>query len=402
MKFFYKATSKDGKRASGIIEARGKDEVVSYLRSHGLLPITVIQKKESVILSLLPFFNKVTAQDVSFFTRQLASMLTSGLTLMEALRILKEQVDNRPAMEEMMQKLIADVEGGKSFSQSIGSFPKVFSPIYISLIKSAESGGLLDVVLVRLADNLEKKQKLKSTIKSALLYPAIVLVGMVVVMIVMMIFVVPQLSQIYKSFDIDLPLPTRIIVGLSDNFLILWPFFLGFGVVGSIIFRRWHKTEAGKLIFDDLLLRVPVFGKLIKQSTIAEFSRTLSLLVGAGTLVVEALHQTSDVAGNTLYKNAISGVAQAVEKGVGVGDALSGYTLFPPMLVQMAKIGEQTGKLDESLLRVSEYYEREVDQTTKTLATSMEPFIMVVLGGGVAFLMIAIITPIYSLTSAIK
>lgn len=402
MKFFYKATSRDGKRTFGVIEAREKNEVVSYLRSHGLLPISVTQKKESAILSLLPFYRKVTSSDVGFFTRQLASMLTSGLTLMESLRILKEQVDNRRPIQEVMQQIIADVEGGKSFSQSIGNFPKVFSPIYVSLIKSAEGGGLLDVILVRLADNLEKKQKLKSTIKSALMYPAIVIVGMIIVMIVMMIFVIPQLSVIYESFDVELPLPTRIIVGMSDNFLILWPFMFGFIVVGSMVFRRWHKTENGKLIFDDLLLRLPVFGKLIKQSTIAEFARTLSLLVGAGTLVVEALHQTADVAGNKLYKNAIVGVAQHVEKGVGVGDALSGYTLFPPILVQMAKIGEQTGKLDESLMRVSEYFEREVDQTTKTLTTAMEPFIMVVLGGGVAFLIVSIITPIYNLTSAIK
>ncbi len=401
MKFRYKAVTKEGKLVQGIIEAKEASEVAVYLRNHEFLPIVITKKEERDFSKFLPFLSKFRSSDLIFFTRQLASMLVAGITLMDALRILQEQTQKQ-AMHEIIHSIILDVEGGKSFSAAIGKYPDVFFSIYVSLIKSAESAGLLDKTLLRLAENLEKEQKIKSTVKSALLYPAIVIIGMGIVVIIMMLFVIPQLSTVYESLQIQLPLSTRIIINMSNLFIHYWVFLIGSMGIFLFLFHRWHKTESGKLIFDDFLLHLPVFGKLIRQTILAEFARTFGLLVGAGTLIVEALNQTSDIAGNTIYKNAIVGVAQQVEKGIAVGDSLSGYSVFPPILVQMAKIGEQTGKLDESLLRASEYFEREVEQATKTLTTAMEPIIMVVLGMGVAFLIISIITPIYSLTSSIK
>lgn len=399
MKLLYRAVTKDGKAVRGIIEAKDKTEAASYLRRREFIPIQITLESKS-ILGYLPFLNKTSNADIVFFTRQLSSMLASGLTLMQSLRILKDQVENA-ALSGVVNGLITDVEEGKSFSSAIEKYPAVFSPIYISLIKAAESSGLLDKVLLRLADNLEKQQKLKSTIKSALMYPAIVITGMFVVTFIMMIFVIPQLTTLYESLNVELPLPTKIIVGMSSFVANFWP--LVFAMIGFLLFmfRRWHKTEAGKLIMDDFILKVPVFGKLTRQTILAEFSRTLGLLVGTGSLVVESLNQTSDVAGNIIYKNAIVGVSRRVEKGISVGDAMTAYPIFPSILVQMVKIGEQTGKLDESLLKVSEYFEREVDQTVKTLTAALEPFIMIVLGLGVAFLIISIIMPIYSLTSSI-
>jgi type IV pilus assembly protein PilC len=328
-------------------------------------------------------------------------MLASGLTLMRALEILKDQMQN-PNMSEVVTTVINDVEEGKTLAQAIEKHPKVFSTIYISIIKAGEQSGLLDKVLSRMADNLEKQAKLKSTIRSALMYPIIVVILMAVVMAVMMIFVLPQLTVLYKNLGVGLPLPTLIVIGFSDTVMTFWPLVLIGLALGIVGFRKWAKTPDGTLIIDTLILKMPVFGNLIKKTILAEFSRTFGLLVGTGTLVVEALVETSDTTGNINYKNAIMAVSKQVEKGVTVGDAMAYSPLFPPLLVQLVKIGEQTGKIDETLTKASEYFEREVDEAVKGLTTAMEPFIMVILGIGVAFLIISIITPIYSLISSIQ
>ncbi len=253
-----------------------------------------------------------------------------------------------------------------------------------------------------MADNLEKQQKLASTIRGALMYPVIVVTLMGVVMIVMMLFVIPQLSVIYEQLNIPLPFSTQVMVTISTFIVNFWPLVIGLVVVTIIGFNRWRKTDSGKLISDGVTLKLPVFGNLVRKTILAEFTRTFGLLVGAGTLVVQSLNESADTAGNVIYKNAILEVSKRVEKGISIGDAMGAFDIFPPILVQMVKIGEQTGKLDDSLLRVSEYFEREVDGTVKTLTTAMEPFIMIVLGVGVSFLIISIITPIYNLTSNIQ
>ncbi len=399
MKLLYRAVNQQGKIVHGIIEAKDIPDAAAYLRSQNFIPIQIKEQTSKGFLLILR--KKSAKSDLVFFTRQLSSMLTSGLTLMQSLNILRNQIQN-PAMQEVVQGIISTIQEGKSFSDSIAKYPKVFSPIYISLVKAAESSGLLDKVLLRLADNLEKQQKLKSMIRSALLYPIIVIIMMIAVIAVMMIFVIPQLSVLYENLNIELPLATRIVVGLSNLTIKFWPFLVGGIVVLVYYFRRWGKTPTGKMIIDGLILKVPIFGKLIAQSAMVEFTRTFGLLVGTGSLVVESLNQSSDVVGNYHYRNAILEVGRKVEKGVTIGDAMLTDPLFPSIVVEMVKIGEQTGKLDESLLRVSEYFEREVEQTIKTLTTAMEPFIMVVLAIGVGFLIISIITPIYNLISQIQ
>jgi type IV pilus assembly protein PilC len=400
MKLRYKAATKDGKLSQGLLDAKDINEAAMYLRAKNLMPINITKVNEN-ILSTLPMFGGVSNADLVLFTRQLSSMLASGLTLMRSLEILKDQLQN-PNMMEVITSIINDVEEGKTLAQAIQKHPKVFSPIYISIIKAGEQSGLLDRVLSRLADNLEKQAKLKSTIKSALMYPVVVIVLMVVVMVVMMIFVMPQLTVLYKNLNVALPLPTQIVVGISDAVTNFWPIVLAVSVLFIVGFRKWSKTPDGVLIIDTALLKIPVFGNLISKTILAEFSRTFGLLVGTGTLVVEALVETSDTTGNINYKNAIVGISKQVEKGVTIGDAMGYYSLFPPLLIQLVKIGEQTGKIDETLTKASEYFEREVDGAVKGLTTAMEPFIMIVLGVGVAFLIISIITPIYSLISNIQ
>ena len=401
MRLRYKAVTTEGKMLSGLIDAKEVIDAANYLRSKELLPIKIEKVSTSPVSQFISSFNKVKSQDIILFTRQLSSMLSSGLTLMKGLEILREQVENK-ALAEIIGGIITDIEGGKNLSSAISKYPDVFSPIYISLIKAGETSGLLDKVLLRLSDNLEKQSKLKSTIKSALMYPIIVIILMVVVMFVMMIFVIPQLSVLYKNLNLPLPLPTQIIVGLSAIVGTFWPLILIGAAIGYYLFRKWKKTDQGIFMVDSLVLKLPIFGVLIKETILTEFARTFGLLVGTGTLVVDALLQTADTAGNVNYKTAISALSKQVEKGISLGEAMSSNPLFPPMLIQLVKVGEQTGKVDETLMRASEYYEREVNQTVKTLTTAMEPFIMIVLGAGVAFLIISVITPIYSLISSIQ
>ena len=352
-------------------------------------------------MNLLPLKGKVKGKDIVFSTRLLASMITAGLTLLRSLEILKDQTQNS-ALLDIESEVINDVTEGSSFSNALAKYPEVFSPIYISLVRAGESSGLLDKVLVRLADNLEKQQKLKSTVKSALLYPAIVIIMMLGVMAIMLLFVIPKLSSLYVSLNVALPLTTQILINVSNGLGTFWPVVIAVIALGIYAFKRWKKSETGELIFDAYILRLPIFGPVIRKTILADFSRTLSLLIGTGTLVVDALLQTAEITGNKLYENAIKDVSRRVEKGVTVGDALAAYTLFPQLLIQLVKVGEQTGKLDETLGKASDYYEGEVDQSVKNLTTAMEPFIMVILGIAVAFLIISVITPIYSLISSIQ
>lgn len=402
MKLRYKATTKDGKIVQGIMEANNVNEAAGFLRAKELFPIQIRKQNENLLLQrFLPFINKISANDIILFTRQLSSMLSSGLTLLRSLQIFKDQIQNEKLID-IVTGIINDIEEGKSFSYAIAKYPEVFSPIYVSLIKAGESSGLLDKVLLRLANNLEKEHKLKGTVKSALMYPAIVVVLMFFVLFIMMIFVIPQLSLLYKNLNVPLPLPTQIVVGLSGIVGTFWPIILILIIIFIYLFGRWKKTEEGQLIIDNIILKLPVFGKLIQETILAEFTRTFGLLIGTGTLVVESLLETADTTGNIHYKNAVKGVSKQVEKGVSVGDAMSSYPLFPPMLIQLVKIGEQTGKMDETLTKASEYFEEQVNEKVKTLTTALEPFIMIVLGVGVAFLIISVITPIYSLISSLQ
>lgn len=402
MKLYYKAVTNKGEPIDGLIEARDASEAAVYLRSKDLFPIKIIKKGESKFVNLIPFLGeKIKSSDVVSLTRQLSSMLTSGMTLLRSLEILKNQVGNR-ALTDVVGGIIKDIQEGASFSRAITKYPEVFSPVYIALVEASEGSGLLDKAFSRLADTLEKQQTLKGTVKGALMYPAIVVLMMVIVVFVMMIFVIPQISTLYQSMSVSLPLPTLILIQVSNFFVSSWYIIIGFLALIWFAYNRWNKTAEGKLVIDSMLLKLPIFGNLIKKTILAEFSRTLGALLASGTLVVEALDKVSNITGNVHYKDAIVDISKKVEKGVSVGDAMSLYYLFPPNLIELVKIGEQTGKLDETLIKASEYFEEEVDATVKTLSTAMEPIILVVLGIGVAFLVISILTPIYQITSSIK
>lgn len=401
MRLRYKAVSQEGKKIRGFVEAKEIKDAAYYLRQRNLIPIQISKETEFFLFKKMPGIGGVKSKDVILFTRQLSSMLTSGLTLIRSLEILKDQTSNK-FLQETIGGILLDLEEGKSFSDSISKYPDIFSPVYISLVKAGESSGLLDKVFLRLATNLEKHRKLRNTVKGALIYPAVVITLMGVVILVLMVFVIPQLSKLYESLNIELPFVTRVVVGISSAVGKVWPLIIGLGFVILYAFLRWKKTTKGKEAYDRNILKLPLFGKIIRQSILTEFSRTFGLLVGTGTLIVDALSQSSGVTGNFVYESAIKDIAKRVEKGVPVGEAMSYYPIFPPLLVQLVKSGEETGKMDENLLKASEYFEEEVNQSVKTLTTAMEPLIMIVLGIGVGFLVFSVITPIYSLLSAVQ
>ena len=281
-------------------------------------------------------------------------------------------------------------------------YPQHFSTTYIALIRAGESSGTLDMVLNRLADNLEKDQEFSATVKGAMVYPAIIFIVMIIVFIILMTAVVPKLTELFSQFGSDLPLQTRILQWVSDFFVKFWWLVVIIGVGGWTLFLKWKKTISGRHIWDAIVLKLPIFGPLSKQIILVEFTRTLGMLVGSGVHILDSLNIMVKSVDNIHYQEAIQDIAKKVEKGLPLGQLFAQYPMFPPILAQMVRVGEETGKMDESLIKISTYFERESDHTVKTLTTALEPVIMIILAVGVGFIVFSIITPIYNLTSQFK
>lgn len=396
-KYIYKAKDATGKIITGVVEATDPQAAAKLVRSRNLVVIS-IKSPNNFFGILTKFKQKVNAEDVSTFTRQLATMIEAGLPIIEALSIMRNQTEGY--MQKIVIQISADVEGGDSLSTAIARHPKVFSPTYIALIKSGEVGGVMDEVLLRLADDLEKREEFRGKVKGALVYPVIIVVGMIIVALVMFIFVIPRLTSLYDEFNAELPLPTKILIGISSTILNYWPIFLLIG--GGLFYglNLYKKTKVGRRKVDELMLKVPIFGELQKEVMLTELTRTLSLMVGAGVSILESLNITSGVTSNVVISSALQDIAKQVEKGFAVAYAFARHPeAFPYILSQMVAVGEETGKMDEVLTKVSHIFEVESDQKVKTLTAAIEPLVMILLGLGVGFLVIAIILPIYNLTS---
>jgi len=397
-RFNYKAKNKAGKLVTGEVEAVDDSNAARLVHGKGLLVLSVKQVFENPIVFIKNLKNRITPSDVVTFTRQFATMVNAGLPITESLIILKSQANG--SMGKVVSQILADIEGGESVSKAFIKHPNVFSPTYIALVKSGEVGGVLDTVLVRLADDMEKQQEFKGKVKGAMIYPMIIVIGMVIVAFLMMIFVVPRLTSLYSEFNAELPLPTRILMGISDAVIKFWPVTLAFFVGGFYGFKTYRKTTAGKLKTDELQFKIPIIGPLQKQVLLTELTSTLSLMSGAGVSILESLNITSEVMSNAVISNALKDVSVQVEKGFPVSYAFAKHPdAFPFILSQMIAVGEETGKMEEVLKKVSHVFEVESDQKVKTLTAAIEPIVMVLLGLGVGFLVIAIILPIYNLTS---
>lgn len=400
MEYSFLAADPQGNKHKGKLEANSQKEVVEYLRSKGFIPLAIksLEKKSS---SIFAYFSRVKGNDIVLFTRQLSSMITTGLTVIESLTILKKQ-NNKPQMQKVIDDLIANLSEGTPLSIALSNHPAIFSPTYIALIKSAEEGGILDKVLERLADNLEKSEEIRKRVKSALFYPGIIVSGVIIVIVMMNVFVIPQMGALYESLDLELPLMTKLVLAGSKLTTTFLPFTIIGLIAGLIALKRFSKTPKGIKVMDKIRLRMPVFGDITRLSILSEVCRTISLLVNSGASLIGGLTIAGDVSGNVHYKKALLGTSALVEKGAGLSVALENQNIFPPLMVQMVKVGESTGKIDESLLKVSEYFERDLDIKVKTLTTSIEPILIIFLGVAVAFLIISVITPIYSLVSQIQ
>lgn len=397
-RFTYKAKDKAGKLATGVVEGSDKNHAAKLVRGKGLFVISLKPKRETPLNLIKTFRERITSADVSTFTRQLATMVNAGLPITESLLILRTQ--SKGSMQKIASQVLADVEGGESLSAAFKKHPQAFSPTYIALVKSGEVGGVMDRVLVRLADNLEKQQEFKGKVKGALIYPVIIVLGMVIVSLIMMIFVIPRLTSLYVEFDAELPLPTKILIG-SSNFLIrFWPVFLILGGFVFYGFSLYRKKPAGRRKTDELIFKIPVFGDLQRQVILTELTRTLSLMVGAGVSILKGLNITAGVVSNVVIGDALRDAAKQIEKGFPIAFSFAKHPeAFPYILSQMISVGEETGKMDEVLAKVSHVFEVESDQRVKTLTSAVEPLVMILLGLGVGFLVIAIILPIYNLTS---
>lgn len=397
-RFVYKARATDGAKQEGKIEARDVTTAVGILRERGLVVVSIHGLNESTgMAQMTQILDRVKLDDVVAFTRQLATMVSSGLPLSEALSIL--EIQSKPSMSRVVGEVLRDVQGGSSIGDALHKHPHVFSGVYVSLVRAGEAAGALDDVLKRLADNLEKEKDFRAKTRGALIYPAIVTVGMLIVTVIMMVFVVPKLAVMYEDFDAELPLTTRILIGMSNivssTWYIVFP-LLGLGAWGL---AYWKKTPMGKMQWDKLMLSMPVFGPLRSQVVLAEATRTMSLLISAGISLVEALEIVQGVIDNQVFGEALDRSMKNVKKGVPFSVTLARQGVFPPLFPNMVAVGEETGKMDEVLEKVSKYFEEEAEHMIKNLTTALEPLIMIVLGVGVGFLVISIIMPIYNLTN---
>jgi len=396
-RFIYKAKDNSGQLISGEVEA-STQVAARLVRQKGLFVISIKPAGESLGAIIRRFRERITLGDVATFTRQLATMVNAGLPITEALLILRSQ--SKGAMQKVVAQLLTDVEGGESLSNALSKHPKVFNATYVALIKSGEVGGVMDEVLVRLADNLEKQQEFRGKVKGALIYPVIIVIGMIAVAFIMMIFVIPRLTSLYGDFNAKLPAATRVLIGISSFLLKTWPLMLVFLIIGIYIFQAYRKTAPGRKKTDELFFKIPIIGDLQRQVILTELTRTLSLMVGAGVSILEGLNITAGVVGNTVISDALRDAAKQVEKGFPIAYSFSKHPeAFPFILSQMVAVGEETGRMEEVLQKVSHVFEVESDQRVKGLTAAVEPLVMILLGLGVGFLVIAIILPIYNLTS---
>ena len=388
--FTWVGQDRSGKTVRGEVRAAGEAQVNAILRRQGIKVVEIKKQKSAR-------GGKVTEKDITLFTRQLATMLKSGVPLLQAFDIVAKGHGN-PAMAKLIYTVRTDVETGSSLKQSFEKHPLYFESLYTNLIGAGEAAGILDTVLDRLAQYKEKILAIKSKIKSALFYPIAILVVAFVITAVIMIFVIPAFKQVFTSFGGDLPALTLMVIGISDFFVEYWWAIFG-GVGGSIygFFYAWKRSKKMQIVMDRVMLRVPVFGDLLRKSAIARWTRTLSTTFAAGVPLVEALDSVAGAAGNHVYFSATKRIQNEVATGASLNSAMQGTDVFPNMVIQMVAIGEEAGSLDTMLGKVADYFEQEVDDSVEALSSLMEPMIMVVLGTLIGGLVIAMYLPIFKL-----
>lgn len=399
MNFIYHTKDKDGADHKGEIEASDQRAAAMLLHKRGFVVISLNSKSEELGSNLFDrFLSRVTFSDLVALTRQLATMVEAGLVVSQALDILQDQQSNK-VLKKALEEISSDVKGGLTLGQATSKHPQIFPNLYVNLIKSGETAGKIDQVLLRMADNLEKQREFQARVKGAMIYPIVVITMMIGVMFLMFAFVIPRLTAIYTQSSIQLPLPTRILIAISNFTAGYWYLIILVVITIFLIFKRWKETPEGHLSYDKFLLKLPLIGNLTTNVNLADFTRTFGLLVSAGIPLLEAINIVEGVIGNQVFKNSLKQAYVGVERGLPFSNMVS-TAPFPRIVGQMVRVGEETGKMDEVFFKLSAYFESESDNLVKNLTTAIEPIVLVILGLAVAFLVISIILPIYNLTSS--
>lgn len=401
--YTYRVRTREGKVVAGTMEADGEAAVASRLRQQGLIPVQITKEAKisaKTELHILP--QKVGLKDIAVFSRQFATMISSGLSLLRTLNILTEQTEN-PLLARTVGEIRTDVERGSSLSAAMSKHPKVFNNLYISLTRAGETGGQLDTVLARVADSFEADYKLRQKVKSAMTYPVVVAGIAVLLVSAMLMFIVPTFANMFTGLGGELPLPTKLLMIVSNGAKFLIPIFFVFAIAGFIAYKRAHRASADfRFRADSFKLKVPIFGDLFQKIALSRFSKTLALLLRAGVPILQALDIVGESTGNEVLARSAQEVKESVRQGETMSEPLGRADVFPPMVVQMIAIGEDTGALDSMLDKVAEFYDQEVESTTESLTALIEPLMIGVLGGIVGGMVIALYLPMFKIFDLIK
>jgi type IV pilus assembly protein PilC len=399
--FVFKAMDLTGAKATGEVDADSKQVVADQLKARGLIVIDISAKHASKEIKL-PFANRVKTSELTIMTRQLATMVSSGMTILRALYVLESQTEAE-GLAAIIVDVRKDVEAGLPLSDALARHPKTFSPIFVAMVRAGETGGVLEESLLRVADQLEKDEALRRQIKSAMVYPTVVLTFAVLVLLGLVTFIVPVFVGIFKQFGGDLPAMTKFTVALSNLVKSFWWLLFG-GFVGTMVgFKKWRRSDVGRPVWDAFRLRLPMkIGDIVQKVALARWSRTLSALVSAGVPLLAALDITAKTAGNHVVEKAMSDVIESVKRGGTIAAPLKEASVFPGMVTQMVAVGEETGAMDTMLSKIADFYEDEVDAAVKALTSILEPVMIVVIGGIVGFIVISMYLPLFKVYDQIK
>jgi len=387
-----------GDMQTGELELPNKDDVLAHLHRQRLIPVSVREKPKEISIT---FGTGVSTRDIVIFTRQFATMINSGLPLVQSLDILAEQTENQ-ALRKTISEVLYDVESGNTLADAMGKHPKIFTELFVNMVAAGEAGGILDTILLRLATFLEKNDALIRKIKGAMIYPAVIFSVAGAAILILLIFVIPTFQSMFESAGIPLPLPTRIVIGMSA-FLQAWWWAVGAGViVGVLALRAYYKTDKGELVIDRIMLSLPILGDLQRKAAVSRFTRTLGTLVSSGVSILEGLEITAKTAGNRVIHDAVMGSRASIAGGETIAGPLKESGVFPPMVVQMINVGEQTGGLDEMLSKIADFYDDEVDTAVEALLAALEPIMIVVLGVIVGGMIVAMYLPIFDMINAVQ
>lgn len=395
----YRARDIKGALIKGTVDGSSMDAIAEQLSSQGYIPVKITEKKTSFELPVI--FGRVKYEDLIVFSRQLATLVTSGISFTRSLDTLEEQTKNK-RLKEVIRSIRKDIEGGSSFSDALSKYPSVFPPLYVSMIRVGEEGGVLDEVLERLASLLEHEAQTRARIKTAVRYPVIVVIAICIAFIVLTSFVIPKFAAIYASAKVTLPWPTRVLILINVIISKYWFLLLG-GIAGIVLLIRYYlKTPSGSWQWDNIKLKLPIFGPLIHKTVMSRFSRVFSTLYRSGIPLISSLDIVAQTLGNQVISRAVGEIKNNVREGKGLATPMKTLGVFPPMVIQMVGVGEETGALDTMLNKVSDYYDLEVEYAIRNLATTLEPVLLLFIGGMVLFLALGIFLPIWDMISVIK